>query len=174
MPNDDELGWDTLWRASSRRYATSLDGPTAHGGRDRPVRGDFLLCFFRGASVALYRGERSSCVALVPARVDLYTYSGGFGWGYGGSGAQALSYALAGMLATFRPEAAPWLSPNDLIARGRWLLEHVIQYLDGAEEHVLPVQTLLDVLRRFEERTPMKRQSVASVPSGRPDCQDRA
>lgn len=49
--------------------------------------GQFLLRIVEGAGVALYRHRGDGAAELVPTRMDLFEYPGGFGCGYGGSGA---------------------------------------------------------------------------------------
>ncbi|URX63722.1 hypothetical protein KR767_06620 [Luteibacter anthropi] len=93
---------------------------------------EILLRFCEGAAVVLYRRYPKGRAENVPARVDLYTYAGGYAWGYGGSGPNALSHAIAGKIFEFVP-----LTPSELSVRARIILEGLVIRLDGASEHTL-------------------------------------
>ncbi|MCU1710223.1 DUF6166 domain-containing protein [Xanthomonas hortorum pv. pelargonii] len=98
-----------------------------------------LLRIVEGASVALYRHAEAGRAELLPTRRDLFNYPGGIGWGYGGSGAKNLSYAIAGKL--FEMDN---LSDNELRRRGDEILNHVISKstLDNDAEHDLQVDPI--------------------------------
>lgn len=98
---------------------------------------EILLRFVEGAGVALYRHEASRMPELIPARTDLYAYSGGYAWGDASPGAMNLSFALAGALSQFDPVPKATIGK-----RARILLRTVISRLDPKTAHDLPVDTL--------------------------------
>ena len=108
----------------------SLKLPQSAAGQ--PAEGAYLLRFLEGAPVALYRSHQGGAAEIVPTRRDLFQYEGGFGWGYHGSGAQNLCYALAGSL--FVGEG---LSRSELSDRAMLLLENVISRLNNSMEYEL-------------------------------------
>lgn len=98
---------------------------------------EILLRFVEGACVALYRHDDSCRPELIPARGDLYAYTGGYAWGNTSPGAMNLSFALAGALSQFDP-----ISRATIGKRARILLRAVISKLDRQAPHDLPVDTL--------------------------------
>lgn len=98
---------------------------------------EFLLRFCEGAAVLLYRHEPHAQAENVPTRVDLFEYPGGYAWGYGGSGPNALSHAIAGKLFELVP-----LSRNELAERASVILKMVVSHLEGATEHTIPLSRL--------------------------------
>jgi hypothetical protein len=96
---------------------------------------EILLRIVEGANVALYRHEEDRVAEIVPTRVDLYKYPGGFGWGYGGSGAVNLSHAIAGKIFEY-----DHLEVGELRERAMVILERVIASLDDGTEHDVPVE----------------------------------
>lgn len=56
---------------------------------------NILLRKLMGADVALYQSTKDATPELLPSRYDLFKYRGGIVWGYKGSGAQNLAYAIA-------------------------------------------------------------------------------
>lgn len=98
---------------------------------------EILLRFVEGAAVALYQHDASQRPELIPARNDLYAYSGGYAWGNGGAEPVNLSFAIAGKLFEFNGFFKPELSK-----RARVLLDEVISKLDPQSEHDLPVEKL--------------------------------
>lgn len=106
----------------------------------RPAEGAgglYLLRFLEGAPVALYRSRSDSHAEVVPTRRDLFNYVGGFGWGYSGSGAQNLSYAIVGKL--FENDR---LSRSELSSRALRLLENKISRLTNDQEYELTAEEL--------------------------------
>lgn len=103
---------------------------------NRPPReageGTYLLRYLEGAPVALYRSRPGGVAEIVPTRRDLFQYEGGFGWGYRGSGAQNLCFALAGKL--FGRDR---LSNAELAERALALLDNVISRLSNSMEYEL-------------------------------------
>src|SRR5688500_1966512 len=98
---------------------------------------EILLRFVEGASVALYQHDASQRPELIPARNDLYAYSGGYAWGCRGAGPVNLSFAIAGKLFEFSGFYKPELS-----RRARVVLDEVISKLDAESEHDLSVEDL--------------------------------
>ncbi|REC93358.1 hypothetical protein C8D72_3402 [Kushneria indalinina DSM 14324] len=81
-----------------------------HEALDRPehgVKGTILLRIVEGAPVALYRHDENGSAELLIPRYDRFQYEGGFEWGYGGTGPQSLSHAIAALVypAVFVPGA---------------------------------------------------------------------
>ena len=99
---------------------------------------EILLRIVEGACVALHRYEKDRTAEIVPTRVDLFDYPGGYGWGYGGSGAVNLSHAIAGKV--FEHDN---LDAGELRERAKVILERVISKpeLDNGSEHDVPVET---------------------------------
>lgn len=95
-----------------------------------PSEGVYLLRFVEGAPVALYRSHPGGTAEIVPTRRDLFQYVGGLGWGYHGSGAQNLCFALVGSL--FEGHG---LSKTELSERAMALLENVISCLSNSKEY---------------------------------------
>ncbi|WP_045738828.1 hypothetical protein [Xanthomonas sp. MUS 060] len=98
-----------------------------------------LLRIVEGARVALYRHATTGPAELVPTRRDLFDYVGGYGWGYGGSGANNLSHAIAAKI--FEMEN---LDRAELCARARVILDQVIgkSSLDSDTEYDISVASL--------------------------------
>lgn len=101
---------------------------------------EILLRIVEGARVALYRHEPTNCAENIPTRYDLFRYDGGYGWGYGGSGANSLSFAIAGKISEFEN-----LSNGQIADRARRILENVVSKLDGDKEHALSVAALKEI-----------------------------
>ncbi|PPU05609.1 hypothetical protein JH298_21520 (plasmid) [Xanthomonas campestris pv. campestris] len=97
---------------------------------------DILLRIVEGASVALYRHESTAPAELLPSRRDLFDYEGGYGWGYGGTGPQNLSHAIAGKI--FMLDG---FDDKELKRRARIILDNVIgkPLLDTNADHDIPV-----------------------------------
>ena len=87
--------------------------------------------------MALYQHDASQRPELIPARNDLYAYTGGYAWGNVGAEPVNLSYAIAGKLFEFDGFFKPELSK-----RARILLNEVISKLDAQAEHDLQVEEL--------------------------------
>ncbi|MGV1121879.1 MULTISPECIES: hypothetical protein [Xanthomonas translucens group] len=98
-----------------------------------------LLRIVEGASVALYRHDPSGPAEQLPSRRDLFNYVGGYGWGYGGSGAINLSHAIAGKI--FEMDN---LDDAELRERARVILEQVISKpsLQTDTEHEISVASI--------------------------------
>jgi len=99
---------------------------------------EILLRFCEGAAVVLYRDEPGVHAENVPARVDLFEYAGGYAWGYGGSGPNAVSHAIAGKLFEVVP-----LSHTELAERAHVILDRVVGQLAGEKEHTIPYRSLV-------------------------------
>lgn len=97
-----------------------------------------LLRIVEDARVALYRHREGQPAEIVPTRVDLFDYPGGYGWGYNGSGAVNLSHAIAGKIF-----ADDNLDAGELRDRAKVILDRVISKpeLDNSAEHNVPVET---------------------------------
>lgn len=108
---------------------------------------EILLRIVEGARVALYRHDPSGPAENIPTRYDLFRYDGGYGWGYGGTGANSLSFALAAKLSELEN-----LDAERIAERARRLLDGLISQLDGGLEYTLSVQALRDVY--LQERSP--------------------
>ena len=98
---------------------------------------EILLRIVEGARVVLYRHDPKSFAENVPARYDLFRYDGGYGWGYGGTGANSLAFAIAGKISELEN-----LSNAQIADRARRILENVVSKLDGDQEHTLSVVSL--------------------------------
>lgn len=104
----------------------------------------FQLRIVEGAGVALYRHRDNTTAEIVPTRMDLFKYPGGFGWGYGGSGATNLSYAIASKLSEHEN-----LEADELHRRARLVLDHVISdpALDVDSEYNLSAEAIAGLFR---------------------------
>ena len=102
--------------------------------------GEILLRIVEGARVALYRHDPQGHAENIPTRYDLFEYEGGYGWGYLGTGANSLSFAIAGKLADIEEE-----SSGQIADRARRILEQVVSKLDGESEHTLPVAMFQEI-----------------------------
>lgn len=102
---------------------------------DEDTAREILLRLVEGAGVALYRHRRNAAAEIVPSRRDLFDYPGGFGWGYSGSGARNLSYAIAAKLSEHEH-----LQGGELHRRAHLVLKHVISspFLKSEREYDLP------------------------------------
>lgn len=98
---------------------------------------EILLRFVEGACVALYRHDAGCMPEVIPARGDLYAYTGGYAWGDASAGSMNLCFALAGALSQF--DAVPRATVG---RRARLLLSAVISKLDRHATHDLPVDVL--------------------------------
>ena len=107
--------------------------------RTVPSSPAFLLRIVEGARVLLYRHNAGGAAELVPTRMDLFKYPGGLGWGYGGSGAVNLSYAMAAKASELDTEA-----PEEITRRAQLVLKHVVSLpsLDSDSEHDLSVEAI--------------------------------
>ncbi len=63
---------------------------------NEPPKGhpQILLRIIEGAGVALHRSDEKAQAELIPPRPDFFQYTGGYSWGYSGSGCKNLSYAI--------------------------------------------------------------------------------
>lgn len=95
---------------------------------------EILLRIVEGACVALYRHEPKGKAEAIPARGDLYDYSGGFAWGGTGPAHMNLSCAIVGKLYGFGGHHR-----KELTRRARILQEQVLAKLDANTGHDLPV-----------------------------------
>lgn len=109
--------------------------------------GEILLRIVEGARVALYRHDPKRHAENIPTRYDLFKYEGGYGWGYSGSGAKSLSFALASKLSELER-----LSTEQLENRVRRILEYVVDKLDSEREHTITVYALRQLFT--DENTP--------------------
>lgn len=102
---------------------------------DEDAAGEILLRHVEGAGVALYRHRRDAAAEIISTRRDLFDYPGGFGWGYSGSGALNLSYAIAAKLSEHES-----LQGGELHRRAHLVLEQVISspFLESEREYDLP------------------------------------
>jgi len=96
---------------------------------------EILLRIVEGAGVALYRHEPAGKAEAIPARGDLYNYSGGFGWGGMGPADMNLSCAIVGKLYGLGGHHR-----KELTRRARILQEEVLAKLDAKASHDLPVE----------------------------------
>ncbi|MEB1432534.1 hypothetical protein [Xanthomonas campestris] len=98
-----------------------------------------LLRIVEGASVALYRHKGTSTAELLPSRRDLFNYEGGYGWGYGGSGPQNLSHAIASRIFLLDN-----LDDQELRRRARVILDKVISQpsLNSETNHDVTVESI--------------------------------
>lgn len=96
-----------------------------------------LLRKVEGASVVLVCDVDSSTPEMLQTRYDLFKYRGGVAWGYKGTGAQCLGYAIAARLSEGMPEM-------DINVAARALLDNLISRLDGDSEHTIDHITLLN------------------------------
>lgn len=99
----------------------------------------FLLRIVEGACVLLYRHRPGGAAESVPTRMDLFRYPGGLGWGYGGSGALNLSYAIAA-----KASELDACTPQELERRVQLVYTRVVSQpsLDGESEHELSVEAI--------------------------------
>ncbi|MCL1633699.1 hypothetical protein M2650_03450 [Luteimonas sp. SX5] len=102
---------------------------------------EILLRYVEGAGVALYRHEASQAAELLAPRRDLYDYSGGFSWGYGGPGPVNLSHAIVGKVFEF-----DGFRKSICRKHARILLHEVIVKLKPECEYDLPVEALKELL----------------------------
>ncbi|CEE27967.1 MULTISPECIES: hypothetical protein [Xanthomonas] len=109
-----------------------------HGEEDAPIS-HILLRIVEGASVALYRHKDTSTAELLPSRRDLFNYEGGYGWGYGGSGPQNLSHAIASRIFLLDN-----LDDQELRRRARVILDKVISQpsLNSETNHDVTVESI--------------------------------
>ena len=101
---------------------------------------EILLRIVEGARVVLYRHDPKNRAENVPARYDLFRYDGGYGWGYGGTGANSLSFAIAAKISELEN-----LSNGQIADRAKRILEKVVSKLDGDQEHTLSVASLKEI-----------------------------
>lgn len=116
---------------------------TSSVGREAKIaaEGKILLRIVEGAAVALHRPTDESSAELLIPRPDLFQYSGGYGWGYGGSGPQNLSYAIVGKV--FENE---YLDKSALSDKAMQLLEKLVSGLSGDSEYDFPVSVIKRLL----------------------------
>lgn len=98
-----------------------------------------LLRKVEGASVVLVCDDEYAKPEMLQTRYDLFRYRGGVAWGYKGTGAQSLSYAIAGRLSEEFPEM-------DIHTAASELLSNVLSKLDEEKEHTINHDTLLDAV----------------------------
>lgn len=101
---------------------------------------EILLRIVDGARVVLYRHDPKNHAENVPTRYDLFRYEGGYGWGYSGSGANSLSFAIAGKISEHEN-----LTNSQIADRARRILDGVVSKLDGEKEHTLLVAPLKEI-----------------------------
>ncbi|EMD7396380.1 hypothetical protein VSW90_004379 [Salmonella enterica] len=93
-----------------------------------------LLRLVEGAGVALWRSRKDSPAELLPPRQDLFNYTGGYSWGYKGSGCQNLAYAIAGRVYEYDN-----LSSSELAEKTMKMLDVLISTLIQDNEYTLDV-----------------------------------
>ena len=95
------------------------------------------LKLFDGCPIAIVGHQDGSIGEMLSTRYDLYPYEGGIGWGYKGSGAKNLAYALAGRFC---------VNPNDHVEIDKFamdLLNSLICDLDNDKEYVLSNEEIM-------------------------------
>ena len=93
-----------------------------------------LLRMVEGAGVALWRSRKDGAAELLPPRSDLFAYTGGYSWGYKGSGCQNLAYAIVGRIYEFDQ-----LSTAILREKAQLLVEGMISGFNQETEYTLDV-----------------------------------
>jgi hypothetical protein len=98
-----------------------------------------LLRKIEGANVALFQSEKDSTPELLPTRYDLFKYRGGVAWGYKGSGAQNLSYAIAARFLEYNVN-------SDIDAAAQTLLNNLVSKLNGDLKHDISFELISKTL----------------------------
>ncbi|ECC9721894.1 hypothetical protein DVF32_25230 [Salmonella enterica subsp. diarizonae] len=106
-----------------------------------------LLRLVEGACVALWRSRKDSPAELLPPRQDLFSYTGGYSWGYKGSGCQNLAYAIVGRVYEYDN-----LSSSELTEKAMKILDVLISTLIQDDEYTLDVT----IIRQSLGDTPRK------------------
>lgn len=102
---------------------------------------EVLLRLVEGAGVALWRNEPKGSAELIPPQQALFSCSGGYTWGYRGTGCQNLSFAIVGRVYEFDR-----LSADELHSKAHLLLDTLLSGLNQEQEYTLPVAVIRKAL----------------------------
>lgn len=100
-----------------------------------------LLRIVEGAGVALYRCTDDDDAELLIPRPDLFQYTGGYAWGYSGTGVQNLCHAIVGKVYEFDQ-----LDKGTLSDKAMRLLESVVSMLPREAEHDISIAEIKRIL----------------------------
>lgn len=117
-----------------------IEKPGVHTARIA-AEAKVLLRIVEGAGVALYRPTDDSPAELLIPRPDLFQYTGGYAWGYSGTGVQNLCHAIVGKVYEFDQ-----LDKGALYDKAVRLLELLVSVLPRDSDHDVSVSEIKRIL----------------------------